>query len=103
MNHENLFDAIARELGTNHPLEHDREYGKPCLKSGDQVFALLDGDSMVFRLGEEGRQRALILPGAAPWQPDETRGPLQNWVSVPAGESAQWPSLAAAALKALEG
>lgn len=102
MTHENLFDAIARQLGESHPIERDREFGKPCLKSADQVFALLDGDRMVFRLGEEGRRRALILPGAALWQPYDSRGPLQGWVSVPIGESAQWPSLAAAALKGLQ-
>lgn len=103
MTTENLFDAIARELGESHPIERDRQFGKPCLKSGGKVFALLDGEAMVFRLDEEGRRRALILPGAALWEPHASRGPMQDWVSVPAGESAQWGTLAAAALKALEG
>jgi hypothetical protein len=93
-----LFRTIGESLAAEDPLVGPgKTFGMPCLKTGKKVFAGLQGDAMVFKLGGAQHGRALTLDGAHLFDPMGGR-PMKEWVQVPIAHSDAWRSLAAEAL-----
>ena len=87
------YDAIAAELGATSA----KMFGVPCLKHNGKAFAGFYQGAMVFKLSGAAHTEALALPGARLFDPSG-RGPMKEWVEVPAQHAARWPALGQAAL-----
>jgi len=99
---EDRYGEVVAEIVAGSAATASKMFGMPCLKVGGKAFAGLSGEAMVFKLPEEGRSRALALPGAHLFEPMAGR-PMREWVEVPAGRAADWAELGWAALAYVAG
>ena len=101
MDLDETFTGIAQDLA---PLgvKDGRIFSSRALMVDGKAIACLKDGAMAFKLGRgtPEHQRALSLPGAAPFDPSGRHRPYKDWVAVPADEHAEWSSLAEAALLA---
>jgi TfoX/Sxy family transcriptional regulator of competence genes len=73
-----LFERLApREAG----VERRQMFGWPCCFVNGNLFAGLHRESMIFRLPEAEREKALRRPGAAPFMPMPGR-PMKEYVAA---------------------
>ena len=76
-------------------------FGMPVFKRNGKAAGGLWQDSMVFKLTDPAvREQALAIEGAHAFDPMGGR-PMKEWVVVPESHSAEWPSLAQAAVDGL--
>lgn len=75
-------------------------FGFDSLTVKGKTFTLLDGESMVFKLGGEALEEALALEGAARWNPFGHE--KKEWVQVPAVYAEKWEVMAESALAYVE-
>ena len=95
-----LFQAIAATLSAAHPeVRAGRMMSSPALTLGGKVFAFFHRDEMAFRLGRDFDPGTFGVRRGAPLRPFKTKGPLLDWLQVPAEEAARWEALAREALR----
>ena len=92
------YEQLASRLATRPGVTAGKMFGMPTLKIGSKAFAGNVGGAMVFKLSGNAHVQALTIPGAQLFDPMGGR-PMKEWVVVPASQSAQWPTLANAAME----
>lgn len=96
------FDEIVDDLAARDPdVERSQMMGRPSIKAGGKLIACFESrGTMAFKLPDEGtREQALGLDGARIYDPSERGRLMSGWVEVPAAHEANWPDLAATALR----
>ena len=86
------WEELVAEVTARHPLRESKMFGMPCLKRDNgKVVAghWKDGGLTVKLTNEAARERALMLPGAEPFDPGMGRV-MKEWVLVPASQSDEW-------------
>jgi hypothetical protein len=86
------WEELVAEVTARHPLQVSQMFGMPCLKrENGKVVAghWKDGGLTVKLTNEAARERALMLPGAEPFDPGMGRV-MREWVLVPASQSGEW-------------
>lgn len=89
------WEELVASVTARHPLRESKMFGMPCLKREDgKVVAgyWKDGGLTVKLTNEAARERALAIPGAAPFDPGMGRT-MREWVHVPAAQSGEWGRL----------
>ncbi len=76
------FDHIANMLVLRPGVSRSKMFGMPTVKVNGKAFVSLNGDKMVFKLGEDNRLLALKLAGARLFEPMPGRA-MKEWVEVP--------------------
>jgi hypothetical protein len=94
MNDPQVLNEIAAGFGADDSVTVGKWFGRPCLKVGGKVFAVLHGDDMAFRLAGEAHEEALQIEGARLFDPRGKGHPMKQWVQVPAAYSSTWGRLA---------
>ena len=86
------WEELVAEVTARHPLRESQMFGMPCLKreNGKVVVGRWkDGGLTVKLTNADARERALMLPGAEPFDPGMGRV-MKEWVLVPAAQSDEW-------------
>jgi hypothetical protein len=94
---EEIADAMEPEGVTKGTL-----FGKPCLKVRGKAFSCFFKGAMVFKLDDDGVERAKALRGASLFDPSGSDRPMRQWVQVPFSHRAQWHKLAEEARQYVE-
>jgi hypothetical protein len=97
---ETRFDSIVEDLAML-GVTSGVMFGKRGVAADGKVVAVLLGDTMAFRLGEEtpAHAEALGLPGAELWDPSTQGHPFKDWVRVPYDSEDHWGHFAELALR----
>jgi hypothetical protein len=90
MDSSQTLNAIATDLGPEQAVTVGKWFGKPCLKVGGKVFAVLAGDDLVFKLAGEAHLEALQVEGARLFDPHGRGRPMREWVQIPAAQRSTW-------------
>jgi hypothetical protein len=96
-NARSRFDTICEYLVRNHDsVVLGRVYGYPsALQQGYAFIAMVNEDTMAFKLHGRVRLQALALIGAKFWDPlNRTDEHGMDWVKVPAEHLVRWDRLA---------
>ncbi|MEK6255805.1 MAG: hypothetical protein N2C13_00630 [Chloroflexota bacterium] len=96
-NAEKSFEALVENLIVDPDVKQGRMFGFDSITVMGKTFALLDGDSMVFKLIGESHASALALDGAFPWNPFGHQ--KKEWLQIPLVYCAEWETYAEAARK----
>lgn len=86
------WEELVAEVTPRHPLRESQMFGMPCLKreNGKVVVGRWkDGGLTVKLTNAAARERALMLPGAEPFDSGMGRV-MKEWVLVPAAQSDEW-------------
>jgi hypothetical protein len=94
---------VAAALGCEQDVSTGKWFGKPCLKVGGKVFAVLRGSGMAFKLTGEAHSEALQLEGAQLFDPRGKGHPMKRWVHIPAEQSSTWGRFARLACRYVAG
>lgn len=89
----NTFDALVNRLLATHrdaTIVHAKMFGLPCIKVNGKVCAVLHDTSLVCRLPEGARAKALARSGARLFQPHPSRPPMREWVAIPSTHENEW-------------
>ena len=103
MSDEPVFNEIAAEFGPEQAVTAGKLFGKPCLKVGGKVFAVLWGEDMAFKLAAEAHSEALQVEGAHLFDPRGKGHPMREWVQIPAAQSTTWAHFARVACQYVTG
>ena len=103
MNNSQVLDEIAAEFGAEEDVALGKWFGKPCLKVGGKVFAVLWGGDMAFKLGGEAHSEALQVVGAHLFDPRGKGHPMKQWVQIPAEQLSTWGRFARLACQYVAG
>ncbi len=90
MSDEPLLNKMAAEFDPQQSVTAGKWFGKPCLKVGGKVFAVLWGGDMAFKLTAEAHTEALQLEGAHLFDPRGKGHPMKDWVQIPAAQASSW-------------
>lgn len=90
MDDQQQLQQIASRFNPDQAVSTGNWFGKPCLKVGGKVFAVIAGAEMAFKLSGADHAEALRLPGACLYDPRGTGSPLRAWVQLPAAQAAHW-------------
>jgi uncharacterized damage-inducible protein DinB len=90
MNDKKMLNEIAAEFGPEQSISTGKWFGKPCLKVGGRVFAVLRGGDLAFKLAGAAHAEALQLEGAHLFDPRGKGHPMKQWVQIPAAQSSAW-------------
>ena len=94
MSDRETLQEIAAGFGAEEDVTVGNWFGKPCLKLGGKVFAVLHGGDLAFKLAGEAHAEALQLDGARLFDPRGKGQPMRQWVKVPAAQSSAWDRFA---------
>ncbi|UCC76736.1 MAG: ClbS/DfsB family four-helix bundle protein [Anaerolineales bacterium] len=103
MSNRALLNDMAAEFGPEQAVTAGKWFGKPCLKVGGKVFAVLWSGDMVFKLTGEAHSEALQLEGAHLFDPRGKGHPMREWVQIPVAESTRWSRFARLACEYVTG
>jgi hypothetical protein len=99
-NPEEPFNSLVENFLDNPEVEKGRMFGFDSITVRSKTFALLDGDSMVFKLNGRTHALALALDDVILWNPfGHTK---KEWVQVPFVYAYDWEVYAAAAMDYVE-
>jgi hypothetical protein len=87
-------DGIVAQFSPERGVARGKWFGKPCIKAGDKVFAVLWGQDLAFKLEGAAHAEALQIPGAHLFDPRGKGSPMKEWVQIPASRSSEWPRFA---------
>jgi len=94
MSDRETLQEIAAAFGAEADVTVGSWFGKPCLKVGGKVFAVLHGGDLAFKLAGEAHEEALQIDGARLFDPRGKDQPMKQWVQVPEAQSPAWGRLA---------
>ena len=99
-NAEKTFNSLIENSSDNSEVEKARMFSFDSITVRGKTFALLDGDSMVFKLSGKARAQALALDGAVLWNP--FRHQKKEWVQIPFVYISDWEEYAVTAMDYVE-
>ncbi len=91
----NTFDNISKEMKNTYLSSTGQMFGKPCLKANGKAYAVLSGDDMAFKVGENAVASSKIK-GAGVWNLNGKN--WKEWLVVPSASKKQWSKLTIKAL-----
>lgn len=94
-NSKEKFDDLVEKLSAQPEVRRSRMFGFDSITVMRKTFALLDGDSMVFKLSGDAHVQALEMDGAVLWNPFGHQ--KKEWVQIPFRHSSEWEQYAEAA------
>ncbi len=103
MSDEPLLNEIAAGFDPQQSVTAGKWFGKPCLKVGGKVFAVLWSGDMAFKLTAETHTEALQVAGAQLFDPRGKGHPMKEWVRIPAAQSSTWNHFARLACEYVAG
>ncbi len=78
-------------------------FGKACLKVGGKAFMAQHGATVVFKLPEAERDKALAQPGAVLWDPSGKGRPMKEWVALTVASKGSFKKFSTAAMAHVQG
>ena len=99
-NAEAIFNSLVEKLSEQPEVKRGNMFGFVSITVSGKTFALLDGDSMVFKLDGDAITEALALQGAQRWNPYGHE--KKEWVQIPFEHTASWGMYAEVAMSYVE-
>ncbi|MGW4843092.1 hypothetical protein [Nocardia brasiliensis] len=98
MTPDQLFEQLAADFSAR-GVTAGAMFGKRALHMGGKAFACLKGDLLAFRLGagSSAHAEALVLSGAALFDPSGKGRPFKDWVAIPHSHADEWSRFTEAA------
>jgi len=88
------FEKLKTSFVSDSDIEAGQMFGKACLKINGKAFLAQHLDTVVFKLNEPDRGKALSIAGAKLWDPSGKGRPMKEWVALPVAAKSKFANLA---------
>jgi len=88
------YEKLKSGFVGDNDIEAGQMFGKACMKVNGKAFLAQHLDTIVFKLDESDRNKALLIAGARLWDPSGKGRPMKEWVALPIAAKSRFAKLA---------